>query len=129
MHWSPVTGTDQRLYSELYHSDAFIEEHSHIQNRSRPPPDDPGCKLEKVVAALMFWSDSTHLADFGTAKLWPIYMFFRNLSKYIRSRPSSGACNHLAYIPLVRTFSHLASHISHPTNTFIASGFVRNLDF
>ena len=103
MHRSPVTGTEQRLYSELYHSDAFIEEHKRIQNCSRPPPDDRGCKLEKVIAALMFWSDSTHLANFGTAKLWPIYLFFGNLSKYIRSRPSSGACNHLAYIPSVRT--------------------------
>ena len=103
MHRSPVTGTEQRLYSELYHSDAFIEEHNRVQNRSRPSPDDPECKLEKVVAALMFWSDSTHLANFGTAKLWPIYLFFGNLSKYIRSRPSSGACNHLAYIPSVFT--------------------------
>ena len=101
MHRSPVTGVEQRVYGELYHSDAFIKEHHRVQNRSRPPPDDPGCKLEKVIAALMFWSDSTHLANFGTAKLWPIYLFFGNLSKYIRSRPSSGACNHLAYIPSV----------------------------
>ena len=102
MHRSPVTGVEQRVYGELYQSDAFIKEHHRVQNRSRPPPDDPGCKLEKVIAALMFWSDSTHLANFGTAKLWPIYLFFGNLSKYIRSRPSSGACHHLAYIPSVR---------------------------
>jgi len=103
MHKSPITGVEQRVYGELYHSDAFIKEHHRVQNRSRPPPDDLGCKLEKVIAALMFWSDSTHLANFGTAKLWPIYLFFGNLSKYIRSRPSSGACNHLAYIPSVCT--------------------------
>ena len=103
MHRSPVTGTEQRLYGELYHSDTFIKEHRHVQNHSRPPPDDPGCKLEKVVAALMFWSNSTHLTNFGTTKLWPIYLFFGNLSKYIQSRPSSGACNHLTYIPSVRT--------------------------
>ncbi|KAF8583687.1 hypothetical protein K439DRAFT_1647169 [Ramaria rubella] len=30
---------------------------------------------EKVVAALMVWSDSTHLTQFGTAHLWPIYFF------------------------------------------------------
>jgi hypothetical protein len=114
MHQSPVTGVEQRVYSELYHSDVFIEEHTRVQNRSPPPPDDPECKLEKVIAALMFWSDSTHLANFGTAKLWPIYLFFGNLSKYIRSQPSSGACNHLAYIPSVRdcrnfglTFIHM----------------------
>lgn len=104
MHRSPITGVEQRVYGELYHSDAFIEEHRRVQNCSPPPPDDPGCKLEKIIAALMFWSDSTHLTNFGTAKLWPIYLFFGNLSKYIRSRPSSGACNHLAYIPSVLIF-------------------------
>ena len=83
IHRSPVTGVEQRVYSELYHSDAFIKEHNRVQNRSQPPPDDPGCKLEKVIAALMFWSDSTHLTNFGTAKLWPVYLFFGNLSKYI----------------------------------------------
>ena len=101
MHQSPITGEEQRVYGELYNSDEFIKEHKRVQNRSPPAPDDPMCKLEKVIAALMFWSDATHLANFGTAKLWPIYLFFGNLSKYIRSRPSSGACNHLAYIPSV----------------------------
>ena len=100
-HRSPITNKEQRVYAELYNSDEFINEHKRVQNRSPPPPDDPGCKLEKVIAALMFWSDSTHLANFGTAALWPIYLFFGNLSKYIRSRPSSGACHHLAYIPSV----------------------------
>jgi len=100
-HQSPVTNKEQRVYGELYNSDEFIKEHNRVQNCSPPPPDDPTCALEKVIAALMFWSDATHLANFGTAKLWPIYLFFGNLSKYIRSRPSSGACNHLAYIPSV----------------------------
>jgi hypothetical protein len=102
MHRSLATSEEQRVYGELYNSDEFINEHKRVQNRSPPPPDDPGCKLEKIIAALMFWSDSTHLTSFGTAKLWPIYLFFGNLSKYIRSRPSSGACHHLAYIPSVR---------------------------
>ena len=101
MHRSPITNEEQRVYGELYNSNEFINEYKRVQNRSPVPPDDPGCKLEKVIAALMFWSDSTHLMNFGTAKLWPIYLFFGNLSKYIRSRPSSGACNHLAYIPSV----------------------------
>ena len=101
MHRSPITNDEKRVYSELYNSDEFINEHKRVQNRSPPPPDDPGCKLEKVIAALMFWSDSTHLTNFGVAKLWPIYLFFGNLSKYIRSQPSSGACKHLAYIPSV----------------------------
>ncbi|TEB34882.1 hypothetical protein FA13DRAFT_1707097 [Coprinellus micaceus] len=39
----------------------------------------------KVVAAIMLWSDSTRLANFGTAKLWPVYMFLGNLSKILLS--------------------------------------------
>lgn len=105
MHKSLVTNEEQRVYGELYNSDEFIEEYKRVQNRSPPPPDNPTCKLEKVIAALMFWSDSTHLANFGTAKLWPIYLFFGNLSKYIRLRPSSGACHHIAYIPSVRSLN------------------------
>ena len=116
IHRSPITNKEQRIYGELYNSDEFIEEHKRVQNCSPPPPDDPGCKLEKVIAALMFWSDSTHLANFGTAKLWPIYLFFGNLSKYIHLRPSSGACNHLAYIPSVHILNlqktcHVLTHV------------------
>lgn len=85
-----------RVYSEMYDSDAFLNEHDRVQ---RAPTDFPSCKREKVVAALMFWSDATHLAAFGTAKLWPIYMLFGNLSKYIRCQPNTGAMKHLAYIP------------------------------
>ncbi|TEB23729.1 hypothetical protein FA13DRAFT_1797775 [Coprinellus micaceus] len=48
---------------------------------------------------MMLWSDSTHLANFGTAKLWPVYMALGNLSKYVRSLPNSGALHHVAYIP------------------------------
>ena len=98
-HSSPLTGTDQRVYSELYNSDAFLAEDEHVKRHA--PVDDPNCKLERVVAALMFWSDATHLANFGTAKLWPIYMIFGNLSKYISALPESGACHHVAYIPSV----------------------------
>ena len=88
----------ERVYSELYNSEAFIKEHDIVQ-RVPLPPDEPGCRREKVVAALMFWSDSTHLAQFGMAKLWPIYMLLGNLSKYTRGEPSSKACQHVAYIP------------------------------
>ena len=52
-----------------------------------------------MIAALMFWSNSTLLANFGTAKLWPIYLFFGNLSKYIHAEPSSQAYYYVAYIP------------------------------
>jgi hypothetical protein len=90
-----------RVFSELYNSDVFIAEHDRIQRHGKLPPDDLRCKREKIIAALMFWSDSTHLANFGTAKLWPIYMLFGNLSKYIRGKPNAGAEHHVAYIPSV----------------------------
>ena len=92
------TGKSERIFSEVYDSDVYIEEHDKIQGAPLPP-DEPDCKREKVVFGLMVWSDSTHLTNFGTAKLWPIYSFFSGISKYIRNRPNSGACQHIAYIP------------------------------
>lgn len=97
-HQSPGSEAPERVFSELYNSDAFIREHDRVQ-RAPVPAEESGCAREKVVAALMFWSDATHLANFGTAKLWPIYMFLGNLSKYIRAEPTSNACHHVAYIP------------------------------
>jgi hypothetical protein len=57
-----------------------------------------------VVLALMFWSDSTHLASFGNSKLWPCYMFFGNESKYRRCKPSCRLCSHVAYFNHVGTY-------------------------
>ncbi|KII89354.1 hypothetical protein PLICRDRAFT_109005, partial [Plicaturopsis crispa FD-325 SS-3] len=57
--------------------------------------------LERAIAGLMFWSDATHLTSFGTAKAWPIYLFFGNQSKYDRAKPSSGACHQIAFVPSV----------------------------
>jgi len=65
------------------------------------PPEDPECKREKVVAALMVSSDAMMMTQFGVAKGWPIYLIFGNLSKYIRVQPGSGAMHHLAYVPSV----------------------------
>jgi hypothetical protein len=92
---SPVTGQEQRLHDELYTSDAWIQAHDDLQKQRR----DDGCKLEKVIAGLMFWSDSTHLAQFGNASAWPVYLYFGNQSKYTRACPTSGACHPIAFIP------------------------------
>jgi hypothetical protein len=59
------------------------------------------CDLPRVVAGLMFWSDVTHLTSFGDAKIWPLYMFFGNESKYFRCKPSSNLCHHVAYFQSV----------------------------
>lgn len=87
----------QRIYDEIYSSDAMIEAHMKLQQS----PQEPGCELERVVASLMFWSDSTHLANFGTASLWPLYLFFGNQSKSLRVKPRTASCHHIAYIPKV----------------------------
>ncbi|KAI0063164.1 hypothetical protein BV25DRAFT_453896, partial [Artomyces pyxidatus] len=57
--------------------------------------------LERVPALIQVWSDSAHLANFGTASVWPIYVQFGNQSKYTRARPTAKACHHLAYIPSI----------------------------
>jgi hypothetical protein len=110
-HNPPGSSESERIYSEVYNSDTFIKEHDHLQRHGALPPDDPHCKREKVIAALMFWSDATLLAQFGTMKLWPIYLMLGNLSKYIRAKADSGACHHVAYIPSVcssKTYKKLA---------------------
>jgi hypothetical protein len=86
-----------RCYDEVYTSDAFLKANDTLQKQR----NEPSCTLEKVVLGLMFWSDSTHLANFGTAKVWPLYLYFANLSKYIRCKPTSGTAHHVAYIPSV----------------------------
>ncbi|KAG6808669.1 hypothetical protein H0H92_003308 [Tricholoma furcatifolium] len=91
--WKPSpTEPAQRVYGEVYTSDAFLQMEEEL-------PDIPGCNLEKVVAPLLLYSDSTHLANFGTASLWPIYIWFGWISKYSRARTSSFAAHHLAYLP------------------------------
>ena len=95
--WKPQFGPEVRCFDEAFTSDAWIESHDDLQKQ----PNEPGCKLEKVILGLMFWSDSTHLVSFGTAKVWPLYMYFANLSKYFRSRPNLASAHHVAYIPSV----------------------------
>ena len=104
--WRSPSGSEERCYDEAYTSDAWLRCHDELQLQ----PNEPGCKLEKVVLGLMFWSDSTHLTNFGTAKVWPLYMYIGNLSKYICNKLSSGACHHVAYIPLVSLFGTFTFH-------------------
>ncbi|KAH9922415.1 uncharacterized protein B0H18DRAFT_935413 [Fomitopsis serialis] len=75
----------------------MLEEHRKVQALPRDPSDPPG--TEVAVAPLIVYSDSTRLASFGDASLWPVYLFFGWVSKYIRGKPSSFAAHHLAYLP------------------------------
>ncbi|KIM59251.1 hypothetical protein SCLCIDRAFT_27508 [Scleroderma citrinum Foug A] len=85
------------VHGELYTSQAFLQTHKDLQQS----PPEPGCDLERVIVALMFWLDATQLTTFGNTKLWPCYMFFGNESKYRRCKPSCCLCSHIAY------FNHL----------------------
>lgn len=96
--WKPRADVPEvRVCGDLYMSPEFVKVHQEIQEA----PGEPGCDLQRVVAALMFWSDATHLTSFGTAKLWPLYMGFGNESKYRRCLPSLGLLSHLAYFQTV----------------------------
>ncbi|KZT05800.1 uncharacterized protein LAESUDRAFT_760025 [Laetiporus sulphureus 93-53] len=93
--WQPSSDSPpERLYGELYTADAMIAEQKKLESQCSEPDD-----IEPVIAAIMLYSDSTHLANFGTASLWPMYAFIGNQSKYISAKPTSFVAHHLAYIP------------------------------
>jgi hypothetical protein len=85
----PLDDHQERIFDELYTSDSWLEAQDELQKL----PREPGCTLERVIAGLMMFSDATHLANFGTAKAWPLYMYFGNLTKYACTAPKSGACH------------------------------------
>ncbi|KIK18270.1 hypothetical protein PISMIDRAFT_14512 [Pisolithus microcarpus 441] len=98
LQWQPAhRDHDVKVHGELFTSTAFFEAHQELQDS----PQEPGCDLPRVIAALMFWSDSTQLAQFGSAKLWPLYVFFGNESKYRRCQPSNHLCSHVAYFQVL----------------------------
>ncbi|KAF7328374.1 GLOBIN domain-containing protein [Mycena venus] len=80
------------MYGEIYTSSRMLKAHNALPKIATP-------NLETIIAAYMFWSDATHLANFGNASLWPLYTFFGNLSKYTRAKPSSNGGYHQAYFP------------------------------
>lgn len=98
-YWQPTPDSQQeRVFDELYTGDAWIAAHKNLQ----ASPAEPGCTFERVIAALMFWSDATQLAQFSTASVWPLYLYFGNLSKWYRRKPTARVSEHVAYFPKVR---------------------------
>jgi len=96
--WQPTnSATEVQVHGELYTSPAFLDAHHELQDSS----GEPGCDLPRVVIAMIFASDATHLTSFGDAKLWPCYLFFGNESKYRRCKPACHLCNHVAYFQAV----------------------------
>jgi hypothetical protein len=111
----PLDDHQERVFDELYTSDSWLEAQDDLQRQ----PREPGCSLDRVIAGLMFFSDATHLANFGTAKAWPLYLYFGNLTKYARSSPKSGACHLVGFLPSVSELLPVlfVSHVR-----FLASG-------
>lgn len=101
-----------RVYTDCYNSDAMLAEDEKIRTMDRIPGDDPA--MEYAILPILIWSDETVLSSFGSASLWPIYLYFGNMSKYIRGRPTEFAAHHLAYIPSVS--NHMPAICSALTN-------------
>ena len=98
--WYPPGGSRPiRIYGEAYSSDTAVRLFEEVKDIP-PLADYPN--IESVIILLMLGSDATHLASFGTASLWPVYLFFGNMSKYDSSKPSEFPAFHLAYLPKVR---------------------------
>lgn len=98
-HWKPVgEDTPVRVYGEVYSSDAMLNAQQRLleklQNLPRPQP-------EALLVMLMLASDSTFLTQFSQASMWPVYMFFGNISKYLRGSMDSLPVHHVAYLPKV----------------------------
>ncbi|TEB34018.1 hypothetical protein FA13DRAFT_1789210 [Coprinellus micaceus] len=103
--WKPTAiprAPEVEIYGELYSSREFRQANDEVQAL---PMTDRNEGRERVVVALMFWSDATQLTSFGGTSLWPCYMFFGNESKYRRCQPSEGLGEQVAYfIKLSDTF-------------------------
>jgi len=99
-HWQPpyLGFPSERVWGDLYTSDAFLKAERDLLS-SQVDHAHPS-----VIIAYMFWSDSTHLAQFGQAKAWPIYAYIGNQTKYTRCKPSARSARVIGYIPPVCEF-------------------------
>jgi hypothetical protein len=109
-YWKPSENEpEERIYTETYTANVFNEEYDQLRSNSRTGPNS---HLEPFVAGVIFYSDATHLANFGDASLWPFYMYIGNQSKYTRAQPGEFAAHHIAYVPKVcRVFSTSLLHL------------------
>ena len=102
--WQPAEASDPiRVYSEVYTSDAMLRLERELEETLKAACDPQAESLETFILSASLYSDSTNLAQFGHASLWPVYMFIGNTSKYILSQPNSFSAHHLTYLPTVGT--------------------------
>ena len=104
-YWKPSEhAPSERLYGEIFSSQAMLDADDEICRLCLENDTDHSDLLEAVCVPLLLYSDSTHLANFGTASCWPVYLLFGSQSKYVRASPTASACHHIAYMPKVRRF-------------------------
>lgn len=127
-YWQRNNSTpEERVYGEAYTSEFINAEYDRISEDLRSRGKE---HLEIVIANVMIWSDATCLAHFGTASLWPIYVYVGNQSKYQRACPDSFAAHHLAYLPKVcQSYSSLKNakliHINVDSLVMIYMNFIK----
>jgi Plavaka transposase len=98
-YWKPSEDEpEERVYSETFTGDVFNEQYEDLRKTHR---EGLNAELEPFIAGIMFYSDATHLTSFGTASLYPLYMYIGNQSQYTRAKPSEFTAHHIAYIPKV----------------------------
>ncbi|KIM58439.1 hypothetical protein SCLCIDRAFT_1191277, partial [Scleroderma citrinum Foug A] len=98
LHWQPPhKAKDVRVYGKLYTSENFLTAHCQLQDS----PPEFRCTLPRHIIALMMWLDATRLATFSTAKLWPLYIYMGNESKYMHCQPLVNLCSHAAYFHML----------------------------
>ncbi|OJT02243.1 hypothetical protein TRAPUB_13472 [Trametes pubescens] len=86
-----------RVFSDTFDTNEMNRLEAEIKRRPRNPEDPPD--LEYAILPVCIWSDATCLATFGSASLWPIYLYVANVNKYIRGKPTEFVAQHLAYLP------------------------------
>ncbi|EIW58937.1 uncharacterized protein TRAVEDRAFT_20783 [Trametes versicolor FP-101664 SS1] len=86
-----------RVFSDTFDTNKMNRLEAELKRRPRNPDDPPD--LEYGILPVCIWSDATCLATFGSASLWPIYVYVANINKYIRGKPTEFVAQHLAYLP------------------------------
>ena len=112
--WKPSENEpDEQVHGEVWFSNQYLIYEDEIWNRRLGKGPTNPLIIETVVLPLILYSDQTHLAQFGTASLWPMYMAFGLLSKYVWCKPSSLSWHHILYFPTVGHLLVLISYLTH----------------
>jgi hypothetical protein len=92
--WKPLENEPpESVHWEAYTSDVWLNLEAQLR-ASIPLSKEGDEDIKNLVVLIQVYSDSAHLADFGTASVWPIYVFIVSVLKYIRSKPDMASALH-----------------------------------